>query len=256
MGAVPDTGVYETRRAGCMLDDTPCDPRAGLPESPFMASPSLPSLPDDLGNSGSVAADEDFAAIFGESDPKAIRRAHLRDESYLKAVGKVNYLYAVLFVAYDACFLYWTVRHLSGKSIAPWSVRPGWLALQANFGIMAVLSLLAGYGFRRLKPWSMPVEALFVLCFLIQWPLSIIAYSKPPSLGYFAGGVLLLAAFLVPLINLWDVRGSLVLTPGYGRVVATTPGVRVKAKLSWELKLMMLVLFVVATTILVFTVEP
>lgn len=220
-----------------------------------MASPSLPAPPDDLANPGSLAEDDDLAAIFGESDPKAIRRAHLREESYLKAVGKVNYVYAILFVAYDAFFLYWTVQHLSSKLIAPWSVRPGYLALQANFAIMAVLSLIAGYGFRRLKPWAMQVEALFVVSFLIQWPLLIIAYSKPPSIGSFVGGVLLTAAFLVPLINLWDVRRSPVITPEYGRVIAATPGARIRGRLSFELELMMLVLFVLATTILVFTLN-
>jgi hypothetical protein len=220
-----------------------------------MARPSVPAPPDDRANPGSVAADEGFAAVFGEAGPKAIRRAHLREESYLKAVGKVNYVYAVLFVAYDAFFLYWTVRHLSGKLVAPWSIRPGYLALQANFGIMAVLSLIAGYGFRRLRPWAMRVEALFVLCFLIQWPLFIVAYSEPPGLGYFVGGVLLLAAFLVPLINLWDVRQSPVITPEYRRVIEATPGARIRGRLPWELELIMLVLFVLATTILVFTLK-
>lgn len=220
-----------------------------------MASPSPPAPPDDLANPGSEAADEDLAAVFGETDPKAIRRTLLREESYLKAVGKVNYVYAVLFVAYDAYYLYWTFLHLSGKANAPWSIRPGWVAYQVNFCVMAVLALIAGYGFRRLKPWALQVEALFVLCFLMQWPISIVAYSKPPGLGYFAGGVLLLAAFLVPLINLWDVRESLVLSPEYGRVIAATPGARAKEKLSWELKLLMLVLFVVASTILVFTID-
>jgi hypothetical protein len=220
-----------------------------------MASPS-PHVPrDDRAYPTSIAEDEGVAAVFGESNPKVIRKAHLREESYLKAVGKVNYVYAFLFVAYDAFFLYWTVGHLSGKINAAWSVRPSYVALQANFGIMAVLSLIAGYGFRRLKPWAMQVEALFVLCFLIQWPLFIIAYSEPPSIGYFAGGVLLLSAFLVPLINLWDVRQSPVMSPEYGRVIAATPGVRIRGRLSWELELMMLVLFVLATTILVFSLK-
>lgn len=220
-----------------------------------MASASAPAPLGDPAHPDIAPPDAGLAAVFGQADPKAIRRAHLRDESYARAVGLTNHLYAVLFVAYDAYLLAMTFLHLSGRIIAPWSVRPGWVALQVNFALMALLAAIAGRGFRRLRPWALRVEALFVLCFLIQWPLSIIAYSRPMGVGYFAGGVALLAAFLVPLINLWDVRDSLVFSPEYRRVIAAMPGLRVRAKLPWELKLLMLVLFVTATTILVFAID-
>ena len=174
----------------------------------------------------------------------------------MKAVGVVNGFYGCLFGFYAIGVIRFTVLHLFGRISAPWCVRPGWIALQVNSSFAVPLALAAGYAFYRLKPWALRIESLFLLCYSVQWPLSIFAYSKPTSLGEFIGGLLLVTAFLVPFINLWDVRKSAVFTPEYRRVIAATPGVRVRPKLPWELKLAMLVLLVLAMFVYALTVLP
>lgn len=221
-----------------------------------MVSTSVPDPPGAPADRGPSSDDADLAAVFGPSDPETIRRTHLRDESYLKAVGRANYLYALFFGAGVVYFMRLTFLQLSGRINAPWSIRPAWIAYEANGGVLALTALVAGYGFRRLRRWAMAAEGLFVVSFLVGLPLSILAQSRPPAAGEFVGEVLLMAAFLVPMINLWDVRRSGVFAPQYRRVVAATPGVRVVARLSWELKLVMLVLFVVATTVLALSIVP
>ena len=157
-------------------------------------------------------------------------------------MGLVNYFYVIYFGGFSFYFTSFTYLHMIGEVNAPWSVRAGWLAFQADLWVTAALALVAGFGFRRLKPWALWVEALVVLCCLAHLPASIFAYSifdysTPMGLGYVAAGVSLTAALLVPLLNLLDSIRSDVLSPEYRRVIAATPGVRVRAKLPWELKL-------------------
>lgn len=209
-----------------------------------MASSSVPASPGDPANAAPQTANDHFAAVFGQSDPEAIRRAYLREEAYVKAVGIMNYLYFIFFGAFSAYYVGIALLHRSGKVSAAWSVQPGWIALESNGCVMAILALAAGYGFRRLKHWALRVEAFFVLCCLFYMPLSIFAYSQPMGIGYLAAGISLMSALLVPLLNLWDVRKSRLFTPEYRRVVAMTTGVRVRARLPWELKIPAILLMV------------
>ena len=171
-------------------------------------------------------------------------------------MGQGNYLYALLFGASGAYLIRLAFLHVSGEISAEWVVRPGWIALQAISCTMAALALAAGYGFRRLEPWALRVEACFVLCYLIYFPLYIFASSRTMSLSELASGVLAFTALLVPLIDLFDMRKSDVFTPEYRSIVAATPGVRVKAKLPWPLKLLALALLVIAAIIYAFTTVP
>ena len=221
-----------------------------------MASPSYPSSPGESTNLAPVSASDDLAIPTGLSDPEAIQRTHLREEAYAKTVGKVNYLYALLFGASGAYLIHLAFLHVSGEISAAWVVRPGWIAVQAVACMIAALALAAGHGFGRLEPWALRVEACFVLCYLIHLPLYIFASSRPMSLGELASGVVACTALLVPLIDLFDLRKSEVFTPEYRSIVAATPGVHIKAKLSWQLKLLMLALLVIAVIIYAFTAAP
>ncbi len=217
-----------------------------------MTSDSVPSPLGNPTNPIDPSAGEAPAAS-EESSPEAVRRAHLGEEAYVKAVGGVHYIYAVLFILHAGYFLRLTYLHLTGKISAPWSVRPGWIALQLDWCLVILLTLVAGYGFRRLKPWALWMEGLFVFTFLTIWPLSIFAYSRETSPSEFAGGVLLMAALLVPLIGLWDLRESILFTPAYGRAITATPHAEVRARLPLELKILTFLLIVTAATFYVFT---
>ncbi len=176
--------------------------------------------------------------------PEALRKTHANKEAYVKAVGAVNYFYAIFFGLGAAYFVHFTVSHVSGTISASWSVRPGWLALQADLCLTAIVALIAGVGLRHLTPWALGAESLFVLCLVAQMPLAIFAYSKQMDIGDLTGGIALLMAFLAPLINLWDVRKSVLFSPAYRHAVESTPEVSVGAKLPWELALSAIGFFV------------
>ena len=61
-----------------------------------MTSASVPAPFEDPADRDPASGDENLAAGFATSDLKAIRQAHLREEGYVKAVGRVSYLCAVV----------------------------------------------------------------------------------------------------------------------------------------------------------------
>ncbi len=177
-------------------------------------------------------------------NPEALRSAHASEEAYVKAVGAVNYFYAILLGLGAAYFICITVLHVSGSIGAAWSVRPGWLAFQADLCLTAIVALIAGVGLRHLTPWALGAESLFVLCLVALLPLGTFAYSKRLGIADLAGGVALVMAFLAPLIKLWDVRKSILFSKAYHRAVESTPETSVRGKVPWELTLSAIGFFV------------
>jgi hypothetical protein len=201
-----------------------------------MASASIPAP---------LGEPKDPNSISGLSDAEAVRKAHVRGEAYVKAVGRVNDFHALFFGIGAFFYIRYTVLHLMGRITAPWTVKPGWIAYQADLLLAAVLALIAGCGLRRMRSWGFSLELLFLYSFALVWPLAILASSKPISFDEFAAGVALMSALAAPLLDLVDIRRSIVLTPVYRRVIEATPGVRVRSKLPWALRVSSAVLFVV-----------
>jgi hypothetical protein len=197
-------------------------------------------------------ASEPVPAALDQPEPEALRRAHSRDEAYIKAVGRLNYLYAVLFILEGSYYLRFTYLYLSGAINAAWTVRPGWLAFQAACFLTAAFALFAGYGFRRLRRWALGAEVLFMYGALFVWVLSIVAARRPTSLPEFAGGLTLMTTLFAPLLNLWDVHRSFVFTPEYLRVISATPGMRIRERIPWAFKLPAIVSFVAFIMICVY----
>lgn len=206
-----------------------------------MTSASMPH-PHDEPSDPSAPTVGDLSSEAALSDPVAIRKAHLREESYLKALGRVHLLYAVLFGLCTWYYARFAFLHLTRRINAPWSIRPDHIGLEAATAITAFLALAAAIGYLRLRRWALRLEVLFVLGFAVAVTLLVAVLPTTPVLGELAGEGLIFTALLVPLINLWDVRNSEVLDPSYRDVIRSSPGVRVRARLTWEIKLPMLVL--------------
>ncbi len=210
-----------------------------------MSTSSIPPSSDST-TVPSIVSDTGLADSLEPTDAEAIRRDHRREEAYWKVLIKANLLYAILCgaqAAYLSCFAY---LHLTGKSNAPWIVRPGWIASQVLWYLTATLALAASYGFLRRKRWAIPVEGLFVLFFVLHLPIGIFVYSGPKSPGHLAALATVWIALLVPVINFMDIPKSKVYDHWYAQVIAATPGIRVRGRLSWGLKLTMLPLLVIA----------
>jgi hypothetical protein len=219
------------------------------PESTIMLSQPLSPPPDEfLCPPASPGGSLDHAAALRDADVAAVRRAHLAEESYIKALGIVNYVYGFLFGASALCWLGLAILHASGRISAPWILRPGWVAVGVNQWISAILALGAGYGFRRLRRWALPAEMLLALCWLISWLLVFLVPSRP---GAFLG-ILAIACFNIalaaPMLDLWDIRRSVVFDEDYRRIIAGTSTIRAGARLPRDHVLiagLFLVLFII-----------
>jgi hypothetical protein len=212
-----------------------------MPSEPLSSSLEDPLQPDK-----SPEGDGDRALSTSEFDAESLRRSHLSEESYVKAMGFVNYTYGVL-LGLDAVYLSrLTVLQVSGRISAPWTLEPGWLAIQVVSWIMAILAILAGHGFFRFKKWALRAEVLFSLCWLALWFLSIAVptgSSTDPRLRTIVVFSLWMAALATPMINLWDIRHSVIFERSYQRVFRATSSIRVRAQLPLELKMIPLCLF-------------
>jgi hypothetical protein len=178
---------------------------------------------------------------WGMSDPEAeaLRRAHVQEESYVKALAIVNFAYFLLFGAMAANYAWILISHLRGRTNAPWIIRPGFVALQVIIYGMPILALGAACGFFMRKRWTLRFEFLLALCLFLDWALEPLIRSNPlPMLEFFAQTVMLLAV-ASPMLSVLDLKGSLIFDAEYTHAIESTPHIKVRPKLPLELKLIM-----------------
>jgi hypothetical protein len=210
---------------------------------PFSPSDSPLNPPASTGQDAEHAAPSD--------DPEVVRRAHLTEESYVKALGIINYIYFFLFGSSASYWLILAIQHATGRISAPWVLRPGWIAVITDLWITTILAGVAGYGLRRLRPWALVVEALFVLCWLIWYFLGFVVPTRQSSLLAIIGGTAFLVALAAPMLNLGEVRHSVIFDRDYRRIIKATPSIRARAKLPRELWLIA-VLFLIVGLVLIY----
>jgi hypothetical protein len=145
-----------------------------------------------------LAAVNDPAA--GSSEVEAIRREHLAHERQLKSVGILYYFAGTMVViGFMAFFIAW-VLPAPGNTKTP----PGIFAITVLYFVLGVLSLVLGYGFRRLKPWvTVPATILSALG-LLAFPVGTLINARILYLIYCK-------------------KGRIVLAHGYSDVIAATP---------------------------------
>jgi hypothetical protein len=175
----------------------------------------------------------------GDPAAVAMRRENQKDEAFLKAMGILNYFYA-LFFGYSFAFnVSYPILYALRRMDAPWSIQPHWiLPLVLNL-LLTILAAVAGYGFRRLKPWAFRVEAILAICWLILWFTTSFYHHRtaPMWIAEVFVVLFLFLAFAAPMMNLLDLRHSVVVEPTYQTVIEATSHVRVRAKFPLEPKL-------------------
>jgi hypothetical protein len=113
-----------------------------------MSSPMMPApLGGPLASAASLLANGGQAGEDSRSAPETVRRNHLAEESYVKAVGKSNFALTVAFGTMAGYYLRTTFMHASGSINAPWMLKPAWIALQINLCVLTLILAIAGYGF-------------------------------------------------------------------------------------------------------------
>lgn len=191
----------------------------------------------------------DLSDHWGIGDPQAeaLRRVHIQEESYVKALAIVNFVYVFWFGAVAANLEWILFAHLRGGVSAPWIVRPGYVAMQVVSCGLPIFALGAALGFFRRRSWALRFELLTALCLLLSFALDPLIRSTPTSALLFIASTALVAALAAPMLNVWDLRRSAVFTPEYALAVAATPHIKARPKLSVGLTLSTVVLFLVAT---------
>jgi hypothetical protein len=185
--------------------------------------------------------------VTGEADPEALRRKLAPLESLAKAVGIVCIIYAIFDGSLAVYHGGWVTLARFGAISSPWpfhrsdAISAIWLA-----SVVAVTGFTAGYGLRNLRRWSLWTVGALTLAILLQFAVQ--AYIDYRERGNSMSALTMLvlgAMLLIPLTALWglDLRG--VLSKDYGRVVADTPHVQVRAKLPLALKCTMALMLVV-----------
>src|SRR5262249_55495824 len=163
------------------------------PSDEFLCPPAIPD--------GSL----DHAAAADEPTAETMRRAHLAEESYVKALEIVNYFYGILFAAPTLALIGLAALHAAGTVSAPWISRPSWLAMIVVLSAIAILASLAGYGFHRLRRWALGTEALVGL-FALIWYFLWFLIPAQPNLYQILMGTSFLLALAAPMLDLWDLR--------------------------------------------------
>lgn len=164
-----------------------------------------------------------------QSDDEELRRAHVRHERQLKAVG-VLYLFGGALMALASIPLMFASADLDGGE-------EGWaLGLAALYAGMGIGSLVVGVGFLRLRPWVRVPGAVLSTLGLLAVPI-----------GTLINGWILYLMFCA--------RGRTVLGPDYARVIAATPHVRYRRTLGDKIALGLLLLLLLGTIALVLSLR-
>ena len=139
------------------------------------------------------------------SEAEAIRREHIGHERQLKSVGILYYFGGVMVVIAFVAIFAAMLQPAKTTTAMP----SGMIIIALVYAVLGVVSLVLGYGFRRLKPW-------------VTVPASILS------------GLGLLAIPVGTLINgrilylIHCKKGRVVLGHGYSEVIAATPHVKYK----------------------------
>jgi hypothetical protein len=173
----------------------------------------------------------------GDRAATAVRVENQKDEAYLKAMGMINYVYALWFGSSFMFCLGYTICHLQGTILAPWSVEGRWVLAVVSYPVLTVLAVLAGFGFRRRRRWALRVEAILALWWLTLGFAIIFVAARPVPLLEMMVTTLFVLALCVPMMNLWDLGHSPVFDPQYESILAATAPIRIHARLPIELKI-------------------
>jgi hypothetical protein len=212
-----------------------------------MADPALSaSQTDDPNPFAPPRTDLSYRSGALDREAEDFRRAHVKDESYVKALTITNFIYFLLF-GYNAAYNEWIfISQLKGLVGTPFIVTPGYVANQFIICSMPVFALGAAIGFLRRKRWALALELLMTVCLFLIWMLDPLIRSPAPSVREFIATGAFVLAIAAPMLNVWDLRRSIVFSPEYDLAVAATPNIKVRPRLSNGLPLITIVLFVVA----------
>lgn len=137
-----------------------------------------------------------------DSEAEAIRLEHVKHESSIKSVGTLYYIGGVATAIAMLSFLFAGVFQQGMAS----------LMLLVVYGVLAIVSFVAGYGVRRLAPWARIVTIVLACIGLLGFPVGTIIN------GYILYLVL-------------SAKGKRIFAPDYADIIAATPQIKYRTSL-------------------------
>ena len=188
---------------------------------------------------------------WSKGDPAALelRRAHRRDDAYMKALVITNLIYALIFGAGAVAETSNLISHLAGGPNHPGLLPAGRFTGYVVSCFMPVAALGAAWGFFRRKRWALRFELALLACWFVLWAIEPLTRT---SLGRGLQFIALTAihlALAAPMLDAWRVRRSVVFEPEYAEAIAATRHLRVWPRLSLRATLITVALFVLATVL-------
>jgi hypothetical protein len=182
-----------------------------------------------------------LSSIRDESDVEALRWKLAPLESFAKAVGNLCISYAILFgpllVLYHAA---WVILAKLSAISTPWPYNDTVSIIAIALGVpVGVSGVIAGYGLRQLQSWSS--WALWAFALSLFWQFLLSAHydyqrvNPQPTICLLVIAVML----LVPIAAISRLDLGAILSDDFGRVVANTPHILVRAKLPLAVKCIM-----------------
>ncbi len=189
----------------------------------------------------------------GPADALALRRAHRREESLMKGLAIVNFLYALYFgtgVAYEFSSV---IGHLTGRLEAPWIVQPGWIVMLVLLACKSIAGLGATFGFLWRKRSALWCELTLALSWAMMVALDPLIGGPRSALDFvgFTAAHLTLAA---PMLSAWYLRNSVVFDARYSEAIATTRRIWVWPRIPAKVILIVFVFAFVFFVVVVITV--
>jgi len=157
-------------------------------------------------------------------DAEGIRQQHLRHEASLKGFGVLCYVGAA-FNCYAVAMNYY-VAWYSGAQRPVAGDHMVWLGITIA---IIVLQFSAGYGLRRLVPWSRIPAAILSAVSVTRLPIG-------PLFGAYG------------LYLVFSAKGRMVLSPAYREIVAQTPHLRYRT--SSAVKILLVVVLIILAGII------
>ena len=194
----------------------------------------------------------DFNDRSGVVDPEveALRRAHVKDESYVTALTIVNLVYATALGAYLIGRAQILILHLSGRTLSPWIVRPIRLAEQLVDSVTLICALGAACGFFMRKRWALRFELVVALGFMLNGIVEPLLHSRSTRIMTYIGPIAVGLLLASPMLEVSRLRRSVVFDPEYARTIKATAHIKAWPKLSRKLTLVVVLIFV---SLIVFT---
>ncbi len=138
-------------------------------------------------------------------EAEAIRRKYIKHEASIRSCGILDYIGGVAFCFIGGAMLLSTTLYRSS------TLGPGALAgVAAIYLAIGILSIIVGFGIRRLRPWARVASVVLSAIGLLEIPIGTVIN------GYI-------------LYLLVSRKGQLIFTPRYAEIIAATPHVKYRS---------------------------